>query len=411
VYCEWREIMKKVKFRKQKRAFIFVIPILFLLIVAMGTYWVYTVLASKNNQVWPTNEWNTTTPESAGVDSTDLAKLVDDLHGKNVHSFVVVRDGEIISEGYNADNEMSTKQDVLSVTKSITSSLIGIAVNDKQIDSVDVPIANYYPELNANTDPRKKQISLSNLMTMTSGLSWSNQNEASSVAMTNSSDWVKYILNLPMAAQPGTQFVYNNGGVHLLSAILGKVTGMTEADYAKKMLFSPIGINDVVWANDPSGNSIGSFGLHMTARDMAKFGYLYLNNGVWDGNQIVPKQWIKDSLHQYLTFNDSNANPTEIGYGYLWWLREGASVNKMKTGQYDMYSADGAGGQRIFVMPDENMVAVFTANNPDPFFADSIVDDYLVPSIKSDKPLQPNPEGDKLLDEKVLSFKEEHDVN
>jgi CubicO group peptidase (beta-lactamase class C family) len=381
-----------------------------IIVLGIVGIWRYNVVNARALVLWPSNGWSTTTPEKAGVDSTELASMVDNLQSQNVHSFVLVRNGNIIAEGYNSDHDYTTAQDVYSVTKSITSALIGKAIDDKLIQNVDQPISNYLPELNQDADPRKKDILLSHILTMTSGFSWNNDNDVSSKAMTSSTDWIKYVLGLPLVADPGTSFTYNNGGVHLLSAILEKAIGKKEAQYAKEVLFNPLGIKNYIWQTDPGGHSIGSFGLSITARDMAKFGYLYLMNGNWEGSQLIPKQWVKKSTSQYLRFTDSAANQTEIGYGYLWWLRKGDYGVKEKTVVSDMYSADGSGGQRIFVMPEQNMVAVFTANNPDPFFADALIDKFIVPSVKSDKALPPNPDGNALLKHNTEAFKKQKDV-
>jgi CubicO group peptidase (beta-lactamase class C family) len=391
----------------RKKLLLWMIP--GVIVLGIASIWRYNGVHARALVLWPTNGWSTTTPEKAGVDSTGLASMVDNLQSQNVHSFVLVRNGDIIAEGYNADHDDTSIQDIYSVAKSITSALIGKAIDDKLIEDVDQPISDYLPELNQDVDPRKKDILLSHILTMTSGFSWNNVNDVSSKAMTSSTDWIKYVLGLPLFADPGTSFTYNNGGVHLLSAILEKAIGKTEAQYAKEALFNPLGIKNYMWQADPGGHSIGAFGLSITARDMAKFGYLYLMNGTWEGSQLIPMQWIKKSTSQYLKFTDSAANQTEIGYGYLWWLRKGDYGAQVKSGAADMYSADGSGGQRIFVMPEQNMVAVFTANNPDPFFADTLVDKFIVPSVKSDKAIPANPQGVAQLNSKIEAFKKTKD--
>ncbi|MDB5052756.1 MAG: 6-aminohexanoate-dimer hydrolase [Bacilli bacterium] len=368
------------------------------------------VFAVEKTGYWPITEWKTSSPEAEGVDSVGLTSAVSALQGKNVHSFLIIRNGYIIAEGYNENNDQSTKQDILSATKSVTSALVGIAINQHKIGDVEEPIANYFPELLKDPDARKKEITVSNLLTMTSGLEWNNVNEAATNNMINSQDWIQYLLGLPLSADPRTQFVYSNGGPHLLSAILQKATNETEAAYAQKVLFQPIGIQDVTWDADPQGVSIGSFGLHITTRDIAKFGYLYLNEGEWDGDRVVPKDWITESTQRTIEFQDRNIHPSEEAYGYLWWLHASEDTNNKNSELSTIYSANGSGGQSVIVMPKQNMVVVITANNNDSFFADPIIESKVIPAIKSNKTLPANPKGDNVLKMKLQTFKEEKDT-
>jgi CubicO group peptidase (beta-lactamase class C family) len=375
----------------------------FVLILLLSIYFNYVVRAKDYN--FPVKQgWLTASPEEEGVDSKILASVIDDLTVNNVHSFIFIRNGHIITEGYNADNDKSTKQDILSITKSITSSLIGIAIKDHKIKDENVNIGSYFPQLSQDTEPLKKEIKISNLLTMTSNLEWNNDNEISTLSMIHSSDWIEHLLQLPLNGNPGTQFMYSNGNPHLLSAILQKATGQSEASYAKEVLFNPLGITDVEWESDPNGNSIGSYGIHMTIRDLAKYGYLYLNNGVWDKERIIPKEWITKSTHQFVTFNESSSHPYEQGYGYLWWLHK----NSQKP-EEQIFSANGSSGQSLVIMPKQNMILVVTANNKDSFFMDPIIDNTLMNSIKSDQSIKPNPEGVSFLNSKIQLLKQIHD--
>lgn len=376
------------------------------LIIVMSFYG-HSYVAGKN-KYWPTKEWKTSTPEEQGVDSLELSKFVNELQGKNVHSYLVIKEGYIIAEGYNANNDATIKQNVLSVTKSVTSALVGIAIKQHKIQNVEENIRDYFPQLLQESDVLKKEITIKNLLTMTSGLQWNNDKEVSSNNMISSVNWVQYLLGLPPSSEPGTQFIYSNGGPHLLSALLQKATSKNELDYAKEVLFRPLGIKDIAWDTDPQGISIGSFGLHLTTRDMAKFGFLYLNEGQWGNREIVSKEWVKESTQRAIEFKDNDIHSSEEAYGYLWWLHSTKNA-KDNDELSDIYAANGSGGQSIIVMPRQDMIVVLTANNKDSFFSDPIIERNLIPAIKSDKPLPRNLDGEKLLAKKTEEFKQEKD--
>lgn len=390
----------------QKRKRLFSFAIFAIVIASLIAFYVNnTVVANKTD--WPTSGWKTSTPEEQGMDSQKLARLFDNLKDQNLHSMIIARNGNIVAEAYNSGNDADTKQDVLSVTKSVTSSLLGIAIEQGKIGDITEPAANYLPELKIQPDTRKQVISLGNLLTMTSGFAWNNEGEQSSLDMIASDNWIRYIVEQPMSGNPGTQFAYSNGNAHLLSPVLQKATGKNEFDYAKDVLFNPLGITNVEWDNDPQGVPNGAWGLKMTARDMLKFGYLYLNNGKWDGKSIVPKDWIAKSTQE--SVGESLKDGTQRGYGYLWWLRNAGNAVPTSKGTYEMFSAVGSGGQRIIVIPKENLVAVFTADNEDSFFADALIDQYVVPAITSSKALPANEEGTKQLQSKIDEFKKASD--
>jgi CubicO group peptidase (beta-lactamase class C family) len=180
--------------------------------------------------------------------------------------------------------------------------------------------------------------------------------------MEETNDWVQYVLDRPMAAEPGSEFHYCSGCSHLLSAIIQETTGIETLAFAQTHLFDPIGITNVYWEPDVTGIANGGWGLEITPRDMAKFGYLYLNEGVWDGKQIIPAEWIKTSTQQSVALKE------EMGYGYQWWIYP----------QLDIYAARGFNYQAIYVIPNLDLVIVFTAGikdtTEDVFF--EFVEDY-----------------------------------
>ncbi|MFX1507633.1 MAG: serine hydrolase domain-containing protein, partial [Promethearchaeota archaeon] len=157
----------------------------------------------------------------------------------------------------------------------------------------------------------------------------------------NSSDWIQTSLDKPMDAEPGTTFTYSDNVGHLLAGIFQEKTGMIPEEFADQYLFGPLNITEYVWFKDPSGLNFGAGGLWLQPHDMLKFGYLYLNNGIWNNTQIIPEEWIEESTQDY----------NDFGYGYYWWINEGRSY----------YNADGLGGQRIYVKADEELVVAVTA--------------------------------------------------
>jgi CubicO group peptidase (beta-lactamase class C family) len=181
-----------------------------------------------------------------------------------------------------------------------------------------------------------------------------------------SRDWVKFVLDEPMRSQPDSQFIYCSGCSHVLSAIIQARTGMNTRDFAEQELFGPLGIRDVEWDTDSVGIPIGGWGLQLAPRDLAKLGYLYLNEGVWDGRQIVPAEWVRTATQTH------TPSDTELGYGYQWWTYP----------RWGAYAALGRYGQTIFVVPELDLIVVTTAqlDGHDPIF--KLIDDCIVPAVE-----------------------------
>ncbi|HYX31292.1 MAG TPA: serine hydrolase, partial [Pyrinomonadaceae bacterium] len=275
--------------------------------------------SSEHLEYWPTKEWRSSTPEEQGVDSAKLADALHAIrqHDVNIHSLLLVRNGYVILDAYFFPFDKTSLHDVASVTKTVTSTLTGVAIDRGKISSVNEPVVTLFPKRTiANNDDRKARVRIENLLTMTSGLACQpNDNELTLHQMMNSKDWVQYMLDLPMASEPGSDFVYCSGGMHLLSGILSKATGMSALEFARRSLFEPLGIHDVIWPTDPNGNNHGWGDLHLHPRDMAKIGYLWLQHGVWDEKQIVSANWVTNSTIVHArTSSDSD-------YGYGWWVR------------------------------------------------------------------------------------------
>jgi CubicO group peptidase (beta-lactamase class C family) len=210
----------------------------------------------------------------------------------------------------------------------------------------------------------KEDMILEDVLTMRTGLGWVEGMEAYR-GLTSSGDAVSYVLNFNMVDSPGAEFNYCSGCSHLLSAIVQETTGMNTLDYANERLFDPLGISNVYWETDWSGIPIGGWGLELAARDMAKFGYLYLNNGFWDGQQVVPEDWVRVS-----TEAGREVEPG-LDYCYQWWVFP----------DDNMYAAQGLGGQKIYVLPDLDMVVVFTADMQDTSLELDLVLEWIIPAV------------------------------
>jgi len=328
----------------------------------------------KTGDYFPTEEWRTSTPEVQGMDSALLKQMMDEIKTGNhaIDSVLVVRNGYIVWEEYPNDMlyDRNMPHVLYSVTKSFTSALIGIAINKGYLKSVDQKVVDFFPDKTiANLDERKRNITIENLLMMTSGFEWNEisygySDPRNSLAQALSSgDYVQYVLDRPMAYQPGETFVYNTGNTQVLSAIITKVTGLSTDAFAQKYLFEPIGITSSYWNNDAQDIPLGGSGLELTPRNAAKFGYLFLNNGVWGGKQIVPADWV--------TRSTSNTQSIYGNYGYLWW------INTL----FDYYNASGLYGQRIFVAPKSDLVCVITTSKEESSFVDQAFIDYVLGSL------------------------------
>jgi CubicO group peptidase (beta-lactamase class C family) len=355
--------------------------------------------------VWPTKEWQTSSPEEQGMDSKELAELVDfgarrflATPGVTLNtmldSLLVVRHGKIVVEAYYAPYTAGIPHDIRSATKAVISTLVAIAFKDGLLDSPSHRVLDFFDRRGiANLDDRKEAITVQNLLDMTSGLEWTEPltgRPDSMFEMERSTDWVKFILDRPMSNAPGSAFNYNSGNPHLLSAIITKLTGLSALDYAKAKLFGPLGINDVFWPRDPQGISVGGYGLNLLPRDMAKIGYLYLRNGAWEGKQLLPSAWIDKVTHATV---DMHLQPG-LRYSNLFWALPDKHV----------YMAVGYHRQVIMVFPDLDVVAVTTGRDSYPLgeLADSISS-----SVKSDTALPADDASAKLLANKILDVSTE----
>ncbi|NKE06969.1 serine hydrolase domain-containing protein [Mesobacillus selenatarsenatis] len=345
------------------------------------------VILQETEAYWPTKQWRTSLPEAQGMDSSKLVELYEQLEGNDkVHSFIVVRNGYIVGEKYGGTYSEKSSHNVYSVTKSILGAVAGIAAEEKVIKLEDRALNFFHDVPIENMSQAKKDLTIQHLLTMTTGFDWPEWTENKGVWTNwdNSEDQVKYYLDQQINEEKVGKFNYSSGDPHTLSAILQQRLGKTTSEYAFEKLFEPIGMNSVRWSPDKKGISMGGAGIFMTPRDMAKFGLLYLNKGQWDGNQIVPMDWVEESI--------SPQAATEIpggeNYGYYFWLTE--------MDGHKVYEAMGAHGQFIGVIPDLNIVAVQTASGND---FDALLKEYVIPAAVSEEPIKVNEEANKRLKE------------
>lgn len=346
--------------------------------------------AQERPEYWPTDAWAFSTPEDQGMASGLLADGVrylsgqDELGRLDIHSLTVIRRGHIVADvAYDPFTEDGLHE-LMSVTKSVTSTLVGMAIDHGYIKGVDQPVLEVFGDGEvANVDANKEAMTIADLLTMSSGLDCSPVPDGITTRqMMASSDWVQFALDLPMADPPGTQWIYCNAVSHLLSAIVAEATGMSTEAFAREHLFEPLGITEVIWPTDPQGCSLGYVHLTMRPHDLAKLGYLYLHDGEWGGQQVLSRDWVAASTTPGVASH----------YGYQWWL--GPS----------WFYASGYWGQRLYVFPDQDLIVVTTAGmgglNPDGV-VNALLTRYVLPSIVSDGQLPVDPDGQAALSSAV----------
>lgn len=324
---------------------------------------------------WPTCEWNLVTPQEVSMNVEKLCELDRHIKSqyKNINGIVIVKNGSIAYENYYNGYKESDVHHVASVTKSVVSALVGIAIDQGHIKGVDQKVLEYFPEYQgSDEDFLKKAVTIKHLLTMTAPFpfSWKEGDSRSHEPLDRlrrQKDWVTYSLNLLGQKGQLGQFQYYTAGTHLLSAIITKATGKSMLEYANKELFNVLGMKEILdyemksfsleavfgkeikgWSKDPQGITAGGFGLTLTPRDMARFGLLYLNQGMWEQKQLISKEWILESLSM-------NSNH----YGYLWWLKDDNNLVS--------FSALGAGGNVICCIPEKDLVIAIASeiiNNP-----------------------------------------------
>ena len=309
----------------------------------------------NESEPYTSYDWQVSTSEAQGFNTDSIQDVIEEASNSTfIVSLLIVRNGYLIveeyAEGFGKDDEYSIR----SATKSFTSALVGIAIHAGLIDSVNQRMIDFFPQYNSpSLDPRKRQITIKHLLTMMAGF---DTDENVDPQFSSSTNWIRDIIQLPLINDPGTTYSYSSMGTHLLSAIIAETSGMSTAEFADEYLCDPLEIAIILWDTDPQGYNFGGGSMYVTPRDMARFGYLYLNNGNIDGSQIVPAEWVQESIQDHVGREGEWGALKEMGYGYLWWLG--------KLNEYTVHAAIGYAGQIILVIPDLNMVIVTTCIFP-----------------------------------------------
>jgi CubicO group peptidase (beta-lactamase class C family) len=319
-------------------------------------------------------EWKVVEPEAVGLDSTPLDELAERIRAHpefNIHSVLLVKDDKLAFEAYfsGADQDwgtdlgklkfdLNTRHDLRSVSKSVTSALIGIAIAEGKLPGTNATVPALFPQYADHIAPDKRSVTLQHILTMSAGLSWFEPIDYTNpgndeIRMTNSPDPVAFVLGRSLETTPGDRFQYNGGLPTLLGYLLEQAYGKSGDAIAREKLLEPLGIENFDFRASSSGLLAYASGMRLTPRDMARFGLLYLNQGKWEGKQLLPQNWVVDSLTPHIE-SDWTA-----GYGYQWW------INRFESSDFSMWvpSAVGNGGQRIFILQPLNMVIVITAGN------------------------------------------------
>jgi len=304
------------------------------------------------------DDWEISTPEAEGLDPERVAEMYYDAAKlETIYGLLVVRNGRLIAEKYfnkGAIDELSKRA---SVTKSYTSAMVGIALEEGYLSSIEQKMLDFFPDISDDiTDPRKRQITVREMLQMRAGYPWEETDAALWEALW-SGEYLSDIVNIPLTADPGTTFQYSNLTSHWLGIIVARATGTDLKSFGEEHLFSPLGVKvGEDWNRDVDGYYIGCGDIQFTARDMAKFGLLYLNGGEHEGKQIIPADWVRNSLQTYSEKAwDNIGRFHNIGYGCQWW--------SATAGDHPVNFAWGHGGQLIVLVDDLDMVVVVTADS------------------------------------------------
>jgi CubicO group peptidase (beta-lactamase class C family) len=318
--------------------------------------------------------WTRATPAEVGLDPArlcDLDAVLEQWPHRNIHAVIVVHRGKLVMERYFAGPDErwgwtigdvkhapDVKHDLRSMSKSVTSLLVGIASGEGKFPALDSAVFDSFPELAALATPEKRRITFRHLLTMSSGLAWDENIPYSSPLnserrLIDSSDPMRFILEQPLSSAPGTFYNYSGGDTTLLAAVVARTTGKRIEDYARDRLFGPLDISDFDWVRMPNGETAAASGLRLRPRDAAKLGQLMLDDGRWNGRQVLPRGWATESSQPRI-----NGRGVFL-YGYQWWLGRSLRAN----GQVDWVAAFGLGGQTLYVVPSLDLVVMVNAGH------------------------------------------------
>lgn len=329
-------------------------------------------------------EWRLTVPEEQGIDPVALATAYDQAAKMApLHSLLVARHGALVGEHYYDHFHLHSIFNIKSASKSVLSMLVGIARREGLIGELGQPISGWFPEyFGSQTDLRKQRITLWHLLTMSAGLGWI-ENAGTVRRWRHSEDWVRFVLDAPMVSEPGRQFNYNTGLTHLVAVILARAVDTSLQTFAERHLFGPLGVHVARWKTDPQGNNIGGTDICLTARDMAKFGQLVLQQGRWGDRALIPPEWVAESTRAQIALRQPGFwHPAYTDYGYYWWLRT--------LGGHAAVVASGYAGQLIFVVPALDLIVATTTDADVPFTSvmkqsnqiEDLIETFVIPSIQ-----------------------------
>lgn len=317
---------------------------------------------------WPTTGWRTCAPEEVGMNSGRLNDVYDYAANSNINTYglIIIRRGYIVAEAYFQGYSLNSTFPSYSIAKSFLSSLFGIAIDQELIEGVNEEVSAYLTEwTNPEHDDEKRRMTIRHLLTMRSGLEWNEEEYYGDTSqndvflMGSSNDYLEYAMSKPSIYEPGNRWYYSSGDSMLLSGILERAVNRTAFQFAQERLLPPIGAEGITWSSDPAGHTIGGWGVRATVREYAKFGYLYLKEGEWEGQQVVPRQWVLEST--------SPAGNGINWYGYQWWLVSALSGFHGSIVPPGTFIAWGIFTQQIFVIPERDIVIVRVGNDSDPY--------------------------------------------
>ncbi len=350
--------------------------------------------------------WRTASADSVGIDSARLSALTASVRSwpeLGVHAILIERSGRLVYEEYfdafdqrwgeplgRVSMSREMLHDLRSVTKSVVSALVGIALNAGAIRTLDDPVIGWFPEYPDLATAERRRVTLAQVLGMTSGLEWNEDipytdPRNDEIRMTRDPDPLRYALSRPFVHEPGTEFNYNGGSTQVLAAVLSRATKTPLRDYVRKVLFEPLGITDFEWLGDVAGLPNAASGLRLRPRDLAKFGSLYLHAGRWNDKQIIPAAWVEQSTRRHFKFRPRTGPDAggEFGYWYFWWY----NCVPAAAGLIEVRAAVGNGQQRVFVMPGLDMVVTILAgryNDPGASTLGSkILRDHVIPAVKT----------------------------
>lgn len=318
-----------------------------------------------------TESWRFSHPTKEGMNEKLLRagarRLADE--GGEPYSFLVIKNNALVFEKYYNGANRFHSNNIHSASKSILGAAIGAAIQDGHITGIDQKVHQFLaPEFKGIDEKEKYQIRIKDLLNMRGGLSW--WENISEFYIETRKNWVKAILEFSVDENPGKEFHYNTGLTHILSAALSRATKSNTCQYIHDRIFKPLGIKAEHWGRDPMGVYSGGYNVYLTPREMAKFGMLFANGGMWEGQQILPKAWTDQAMKRQVNAGDG------YGYGYLWWTK--------RIKGHDVAIAWGHGGQFIYVVKSLNLVMVTTANTRDylgTFSPDYLIEDYVIPAV------------------------------